>query len=181
MSGFTGSIVSRVLTFNSVEAASDVVLRGRRIELVDGTNKARAVLDFDATKRVRFQLLSADYATAIEISVGGAGSPSVIINGVDGGRRIDMHLGVTGKPVLQMGDGESPSKLVLGSIQPDFPDPTIDIWSLEFNKPAPLRPLAGINMNIKHGGQLSRGSVYIFDSGGHRWSLPPTASTDPGR
>jgi hypothetical protein len=167
--GFIGAATSNFLGMNSVRAASSQIVRGSRIELVDEAGKLGALLDFDPAKRPRLRIFSNDNTSAIEMGVAG-NEPFVVLNGRDGRQRVALRIRRTGKPVFQMGDLESQSKIVLGSVEADAPSPDQDTWALEFNKAVPFRPVAGINMSVAKPGQKWRGSVFIVDSDGRLWN-----------
>ncbi len=176
LSGFVGGVLSSSLRVGRAEAAAPSVLRTRQIELTDEADRARAILDLDPGHRVRLRLLSTDYATAVELGVGAAGSSSLIFHGPDGRRNVDLHFGFTGKPVLQMGDSESGAKLELGSVQADGPDSGYDTWALQFHRAAPRRVLAGISAATALRGKPNSGSVFAYDANGRLWAMPALPS-----
>jgi len=131
VAGLLGSIVLHLFAPQHAEGATMHGLRGSRLELVDNRGKVRALLYCGREGEPHFRMLSSEDKVMIDIGLNGASTPYLTLNGSDGTPRVDVKIGYDDKPVMWMGDNRSPSKLVLGAIQTDSPDPNLDMWALE--------------------------------------------------
>ena len=166
--GLVGALLPHLFNLGRVEAAAPPVLRGSRFELVDDSGKLRAVLECGAAMQPRLRMLSPEGNAAIDIGLTGAGSSYANFNSADGSPRVAMKMGFGEKPVILMGDRDSPTKLVLGAVQPDAIDPNLDTWALEFNQPPPnYRAVAGVFATLGYKGKPIHGSVLVKDPQGH--------------
>jgi hypothetical protein len=162
------------ISVGHADTISQDVVRARRIELVDDSDKARAVFDIGPAHRVRLRMLSSDYSTAMEFGAGAAGSPRIIVNGKDGGRRFELNMNPDDRPALRLGDSQAASKIVLGILEGDYAEPRIEVWGLQINRTSPFGALAGINVATNPAGKDIHGSVYVVDQAGRTWALSPT-------
>jgi hypothetical protein len=162
--GSLGAFVQYLFTPRMAEASASQVLRGSRFELVDNSGKVKAVLECGQAKQPRLRMLSEEGVAIIDVGLTGSGSPYWSFNGADGSSRVVVKIGFGDKPILLMGDRTSPSKLILGSVQSDAPDPTLDTWAVEFSQPPPhRRPVAGINAILGYEGKPIVGSMFVVD------------------
>ena len=165
VAGWLGSLVPRLLAPMQAQAAASPVLRANRFELVDDSAKLRAVIECGRAGQPHFRMLSVEGGTTVDIGIAGSASPYLTFNGSDGSPRVAVKMGFGDKPVLMMGDRASPSKLILGSVNSDLPDPSLDTWALAFVQPPPHhRDLAGINANFGSGKIPIAGSVFVVDA-----------------
>jgi len=170
--GLVGALVPHLFKLGRVEAAAAQVLRGSRFELIDDSGNVRAVLDCGTARQPRLRMLSAQGNAAIDIGLTGAGSSYANFNGADGSPRVALKMGFGEKPVILMGDQDSPNKVILGAVQPDALDPNLDTWALEFNQPPPRhRLVAGVFATLGYRGQLIRGSALVMNAQGHLTNL----------
>jgi hypothetical protein len=172
IAGMMGSFTADLFRPGHVQAAPAQVVRANRFELVDGSGTPRAFLEFEGTDRPRLRISSGGSAEEVTIGVTGRGQGYLALKGVDGRPRFAVHMGYQDKPMLLMGDEESGSKVVLGSVQPDAMDPTLDIWALEFSRAMPHAILGGLFMETGQNGKPSKGSLLVRDASGKSWSLP---------
>jgi hypothetical protein len=154
-----------------VYAEPSSVLRATRFELIDQSGHARGVIECRAGKDPALRLTSQDGATLLELGLIDSSGPYLKFFGSDRQQRLAITMNMLGKPVLAMGDEDSPSKVVFGAFQPDTPDPAIDVWGLQFRRQMPTRTIAGIFMR-RAAGEPSSGSIMIVGKGGLQWSQP---------
>jgi hypothetical protein len=177
LAGSLGGLLANLFTSRRPQAATPHVLRANRFELVDESGKLRGVIDCEGVKQPPIRMLGSDGHIAVDIGVVPTGSSYLILNGADGSSRVAFKMGFGDKPVLIMGDRTSPTKLVLGSVNSDFPDPKSDTWALEFNQPPPHhRTLAGINALLGTEGKPIGGHVFVVDTRGRLLALGGTDS-----
>ena len=69
---------------------------------------------------------------SLEIGADADGRPHLQMNGQDGRERVIVALNSAEKPLFGMSDERWMGRVVLGFLQPDFPDPELDKWGLVF-------------------------------------------------
>lgn len=172
VAGFCGSCLERAIRVNSVMADSSRTVRSNRFELIDSTGQPAAILETRTGRGSRLVFIDSKIGIPLEVGMSSTGKSFLRMNGADGKPRVTLRIVDGDKPLLTMGDGQWEQRVLLGTVQPDSPDPKSDSWALLFGNPIDRQLLAAIGMNTGSALRAARGSVSVRTGEGNRWEAP---------
>jgi hypothetical protein len=147
----------------------DAVLRTYKLEIVDRTGKALAILAEDQHGGGGLFLVGRDGRVRLALRLDGEGTPELYMTGKGAQHLIDLGLSPAMKPRLMFSDEDFTGRLFVGVNEPHTPDPEwkYDGWSLQFRGNG-RRQMVTLSMGVDKGGSIvvdgSRNrKVYIPD------------------
>jgi hypothetical protein len=162
--GFLGALIAS-RSSPAAAAASDVV-RTSRVELVDASGTARAVLTLDSrTREPQLSFMNSGGKMAASFGLLSGGLPAMSLIGSDGAVRGIFQLTSNQLPTLAMGDSGWEGRILLGAIEGDVPSSKSD-WALQFRGSGQVPVLSSIGMIRNPNTELLSGVLGVHDAKG---------------